>query len=72
MFPKLEFRLFFFFPNIYYFYLFGCTGIVGMWDLVLQPRIDPGPPALGVQSLSHWTNRQVPPSLLLNEEGIKS
>ena len=32
---------------------FGCS----TWDLV------PGPPALGVQSLSHWTTREVPPFL---------
>ena len=27
----------------------------GMWDLVLWPGIKPGPLALGVQSLGHWT-----------------
>ena len=32
----------------------------GMWDLVLWPRIKLRPPALGVQSLSHWTTREVP------------
>ena len=32
----------------------------GMWDLVPWPRIEPGPPALGVQSLNHWTTREVP------------
>ena len=31
-----------------------------MWDLVPRPGIEPGPPALGVQSLSHWTTREVP------------
>ena len=30
------------------------------WDLVPWPRIEPGPPVLGVWSLSHWTTRQVP------------
>ena len=25
------------------------------------PQIEPGPPALRVQSLSHWTTREVPP-----------
>ena len=25
--------------------------------------MEPGPPALGAQSLSHWTSREVPPSL---------
>ena len=32
----------------------------GMWDLVPQPGIKPGPPALGAQSLSHWTTTEVP------------
>ena len=27
-----------------------------MWDPVPGPEIKPGPPELGVQSLSHWTN----------------
>ena len=31
-----------------------------MWDLILPPGIEPGPPALGVGSLSHWTTREVP------------
>ena len=31
-----------------------------MWDLVPQPRIEPGPPALGAQSLTHWTTREAP------------
>ena len=29
-------------------------------DLVPSPGIEPGPPALGAQSLSHWTAREVP------------
>ena len=29
------------------------------WDLVPWPGIEPGPPALGVQHLSHWTTREV-------------
>ena len=32
----------------------------GMWDLVPCPGIKPEFPALGVQSLSHWTTREVP------------
>ena len=36
-----------------------------MWDLAPQPRIEPGSPALGVWSLSHWTNREVLISLLI-------
>ena len=31
-----------------------------MWDLVPQPGIKSRPPALGLQSLSHWTTREVP------------
>ena len=38
--------------------LFSC----GMWDLVPWPGIEPGLPAWGVQSLGHWTTREVPPS----------
>ena len=32
-----------------------------LWSPVSQPRIEPGTPAVGVQSLSHWTTREVPP-----------
>ena len=32
----------------------------GMWDLVPWPGIEPGLPALGMQSLNHWTTREVP------------
>ena len=28
-----------------------------MWDLVPQPGIEPRPPALEAQNLSHWTTR---------------
>ena len=31
-----------------------------MWDLVPWPGVKPGPPALGAQSLTHWTTREVP------------
>ena len=31
-----------------------------MRDLVPQPEIEPGPPALGAWSLTHWTTREVP------------
>ena len=30
-----------------------------MWDLVSWPGNELGPPALGMQSLSHWTTREV-------------
>ena len=40
--------------------IFNC----GMWtlmqDLVPWPGIEPWPPALGAQSLSHWITREVP------------
>ena len=35
-----------------------------MWDLVPRSRMEPGPPALGAWSLSHWTTREVPRSLI--------
>ena len=33
-----------------------------MWDLLVIPKpgVEPGSPALGVQSFSHWTTREVP------------
>ena len=31
-----------------------------MWDLVTWQGTEPGPPALGAQSLSHWTTREIP------------
>ena len=34
-----------------------------IWDVVPQPGIEPGPAALGVWSVSHWTTREVPSSL---------
>ena len=39
---------------------FSCS----MWDLVLLSGIEPWPPALGAQSLSHWGTREVPPKVL--------
>ena len=33
---------------------------LGMWDLVPWPGFKPMPAALGVQSLNHWTTREVP------------
>ena len=35
--------------------IFSC----GMWDLVPRPGTEPGPPALRIQSLSHWAIREV-------------
>ena len=40
----------------------------GMWDLVPSPGIEPWPPALGAQNLSHWTTREVPTLLLLKSD----
>ena len=37
-----------------------------MWDLVPQPGMEPGPPALGAWSLSHWTTREVPLGFFLS------
>ena len=31
-----------------------------LWDLAPRPGIEPGPPALGAQGLSHWTTRELP------------
>ena len=36
-----------------------------MWDLVPWPGIEPRLPTLRVQSLSHWTTREVPVQLIL-------
>ena len=36
-----------------------------MWNLVPWPGTEPGPPALGAETLSHWTTRQVPPHCFL-------
>ena len=38
--------------------IFSCD----MRDLVPCVGIEPGPPALGAWSLSHWTTREVPSS----------
>ena len=38
----------------------ACEFSCSMWDLVPSPGIEPRPPALGVQSLSHWTTKEVP------------
>ena len=38
-----------------------------MQDLVSWPRTEPGPPALGPQSLNHWTTREDPGKYFLNK-----
>ena len=55
--------LFFFLFLIWLHQVLNCGMEVlscGMRDLVPRSRIEPGPPALGVQSLNHWTTREVP------------
>ena len=56
---------FFFFLIIYLFFL-AMPGLnCGMWDLVPWPGIEPGPPSLGAQNLSHWTTRETPVDISL-------
>ena len=57
---------YFYFLNYIFIYLavlgLGCS----TRDIVPWPGIKPGPPALGAQSLNHWTTREVPVLLLLS------
>ena len=51
-----------FFRGIFLKYLFILAAVglsCSMQDLVPPPGIEPGTPALGMQSLSHWTTRDV-------------
>ena len=41
----------------------------GVHDLVPWPRIEPGRPALGAQSLSHWASRKFPEPVFYTEPG---
>ena len=43
-------------------YLTVERGIVScsVWDLVPRLGMEPGPPAMGAQSLSHWTTTEIP------------
>jgi len=47
-----------------FFLIFIYLAVLGlscsMWDLVPWPGIKPKPPALGAQSPSYWTSREVP------------
>ena len=47
----------------YLFLIFIYSAVLGlrcgMWDLVPPSEIEPRPPVLGGQSLSHWTTREV-------------
>ena len=45
-------KVYFFKKNIF---LWLSQVLVAMWDLVPWPGMEPGPHALGVLSLSHWT-----------------
>ena len=40
---------------VYLFWLHRVLVAACMWDLVPRPGIEPRPPALGAQSLTHWT-----------------
>ena len=59
------------YENYMSFYLFILAYLAtlhlrcGMQDLVSWPGIKPGIPALGTQSLGHWTTREVPSSFEL-------
>ena len=46
---------------------FKKEGIQGMWDISSLTRVEPVPLAVEVQSLDHWTTREVPTSFLLNQ-----
>ena len=63
--PCVQNPEFFFFSNylfIWLYWVFVSCGIFScsMWDLVPRLEIEPGVPALGAGSLSHWTTREVP------------
>ena len=46
----------------------------GIWDLVPWPEIEPGSPALGAWSLSHWTTRKfhIPPFFIEHVPRLRS
>ena len=49
--------------------VFSCR----MWAVVPRPGIEPRPPALGAQNLSHWITKEVPGPLFLSltfEHGV--
>ena len=45
--------LFFFLFNMYFYFVTALDLSCSMWDLVPPPGIEPRPPALGEQSISH-------------------
>ena len=69
------YRLLFFFLSLFkkkhIIYLAALGLSCGMWDLVPWPGIEPGPHALGAQSLTHWTTREVPRlNIKMHETGL--
>ena len=52
------FFLFFFFLLSFVFIFQSHHGACGI--LVLRPGVEPVPPALEMQSIKHWTTREVP------------
>ena len=52
----------FFFFNIW---LHQVCASCGMWDPVPWLGMEPGPPALGAPSFSHWTTSEVPKHIVL-------
>ena len=52
---------------MYYLFWLGQVLVAAcMGDLVAQAGIEPGTPALGARSLTHWTTREVPRTWSLN------
>ena len=63
--------------NVHWFYyifihLAAADLSCGMWDLVPGPGIEPGLPALGTQSLSHWTTREVSHWLYIQDKIVEN
>ena len=56
--PTLDFFFFLTVPSL------SCC----MWDLVPWPGTEPRPPALGAQSVNHWTTREVPQFWILKAD----
>ena len=48
------------------FYLFFWPQHAGILSVVPRPGIEPVPPAVEARSLNHWTAREVPERILLN------
>ena len=46
-------------PQFFFFFFFFCPHIMACRILVPQPGIEPMPPGVEVQSLNHWTAREV-------------